>query len=238
MVLKELNFMKFLEKAKALVLDKTVNDGTVNFLGDSASALLGDPVAAGKLLYSVSRSPLTIRDQFFWLKFEMFLNGIDVSDKERENFCKRLTEDGTKRENPYRLIQAIDRTDTKNKIQYLINASRCLSISFIELPLYFRICHTITNSLEEDLLFLAEHVLNDYENDYSTVVQALMNNGLVYQSVFDENGKDRYKFTSLASDLDRFAISYDNVERYPNPEKKNEDKIQYIRTVNVVAKFG
>lgn len=230
--------MKFLEQAKALVTDKTVNNGTVNFLGDSTSALLGDPVAAGKLIYSVLRSPMTIRDQFFWLKFEMFLNGIDASDEERSNFCKRLTEDGTKRENPYRLIQAIDRTDTKSKIQYLINASRCLSISFIELPLYFRICHTITNSLEEDLLYLAEHILEDAEYEYCTVVQALMNNGLVYQSVIDGNGEDRYKFTSLANDLDRFAISYDNVERYPSPEKKNEDKNQDVRTVKVVSRFG
>lgn len=230
--------MKFLEKAKAFVSDKTVIDGTVNFLGDSISALLGDPVAAGKLVYSILRSPMTVRDQFFWLKFEMFLDGIDVSDKERANFCKRLTEDGTKRENPYRLIQAIDHTDTNNKIQYLINASRCLSTGFIELPLFFRICHTITNSLEEDLLYLAEHILEDYEYEYSFVVQALMNNGLVYQSVIDGNGEDRYKFTSLANDLDRFAISYDNVERYPNPEKKDEDKNKDARTVKVVSRYN
>lgn len=70
--------MKFLEKAKALVLDKTVNDGTVNFLSDSISTLLGDPVAAGKLVYSILRNPMTIQDQFFWSKFEMFLDGIDA----------------------------------------------------------------------------------------------------------------------------------------------------------------
>jgi hypothetical protein len=230
--------MKFLERANALVTDKTVNDGTVNFLVDSASALLGDPVAAGKLIYSVLRSPTAIRDQFFWIKFEMFLNGIDASDEERSNFCKRLTEDGVKRENPYRLIQVIDHADTKNKIQYFINTSRCLSIGFIELPLYFRICHTITNSLEEDLFYLAEHILEDNEYEYNIVVQALMNNGLVYQSVIDGNGEDRYKFTSLARDLDRFAISYDNVGRYPNPEKKNEDNNQDVRTVKVVSRFS
>ena len=230
--------MKFLEQAKALVSDKTVKDGTVDFLGDSISTLLGDPVAACKLLFSVLRSPMAIQEQFFWLKFEMFLNGIDVSNEERANFCKRLTEDGTKRENPYRLIQAIDRTDTKNKIQYLINASRCLSVGFVELPLYFRICHTITNSLDEDLIFLAEHIMEDAEYGYSTVVQALMNNGLIYQSVIDGNGEDRYKFNSLANELDRFAISYDNVERYPNPEKMNEGQKQDVRTVKVVSRFS
>lgn len=213
--------MKLLEQAKALVTDKTVNDVTVSFLSDSISALLGDPVAVGKLLYTVLRSPITIRDEIFWLKFQMFLNGIDVSDEERSKFCKRLTEDGTKRENPQRLIQAIDHADTNNKIQYLINASRCLSIGFIELPLYFRICHTITNTLEEDLLYLADHILEDDEYEYGTVIQGLMNNGLVYQSVIDGNGEDKYKFTPLANDLDRFAISYDNVERYPDPTKND-----------------
>lgn len=230
--------MKFLEQAKALITDKTVQDDTINVLSESVSALLGDPIAAGKLIYLVFRSPMTIRDQFFWLKFEMFLNGIDKSDEERSNFCKRLTEDGTKRDNPYRLIQAIDHIDTKSKIQYLINASSCLSVSLIELPLYFRICHTICNSLEEDLLYLSEHILEDSEYEYSTVVQALMNNGLVYQSVIDGNGEDRYKFTSLSNDLDRFAISYNNVERYPNPEKKNEDKNKDVRTVKVVSRFS
>ena len=230
--------MKFLEQAKALVVDKTVNVGTIDFLGDSNNALLGDTVAAGKLIYSILQGTVTIQDKYFWLKFEMFLNGIDASEERRTNFCKKLTEDGIKRENTYRLIQAIGCTDTKIKIQYLINASLCLSIGFIELPLYFRICKAISNSLEEDLFYLAERILDDEEYEYSTVVQALMNNGLVYQSLFSVNGEDRYKFTSLAKDLDCFAINYGNVKRYPNPEKRSNNKNQDTRTVKVISRFS
>ena len=39
-------------------------------------------------------------------------------------------------------------------------------------------------------------------------------------------------------DLDRFATSYDSVESYPNPEKRNEDKNQNAREVKVVLKMG
>ncbi|WP_347489268.1 hypothetical protein ABDB91_18880 [Desulfoscipio sp. XC116] len=93
-------------------------------------------------------------------------------------------------------------------------------------------------SLEEDLLYLAEQILEDVEYEYSTVIQALMNSGLVYQSVIDRDGEDRYKFTFLAKDLDRFAISYDNVGRYPNPEENNEERNYDARTVKVVSRFG
>ena len=65
-----------------------------------------------------------------------------------------------------------------------------------------------------------------------------MNIGLIYQSVIDWNGEDRYKFTSLANELDRFAISYDNVERYPNPEKMNEGQNLDARTVKIVLRFS
>ena len=83
----------------------------------------------------------------------MFLNGIDATADERAAFCAKLTLDGINKENTYRLIQAIDHAETKWKINYLINVSRCLANDFIDLPSYFRICHIITNSLEEYLNF-------------------------------------------------------------------------------------
>ncbi len=40
----------------------------------------------------------------------------------------------------------------------------------------------------------------------------------MYQSVIDANGEQKYSFTPLAKIVDQYAISYDNVERYPRPE--------------------
>lgn len=172
--------MKVLELAKELISRDEIEDGTVNLLEDSVSAIFGDPIAAAKVIYSLIKSPMFFREQLFWGKFEMFLNGIDTTVDERAAFCAKLTLNGTSKENTYRLIQAIDHAETKGKINYLINASKCLSSDFIDLPFYFRICHIIINSLEEDLNFLKEHIIDNSDYEYGDIIQGLMNSGLVY----------------------------------------------------------
>lgn len=207
--------MKFLEQAKALVTDPEIQEGTKNFVADSISALLGDPVAAGKIMVSLASSPFFFNEKLFWTKVELFLSGMDMDERNRAEFCARLAEDGTNGDNPYRLLQAINHAETRQKIVYLINASRSLGARFIELPTYFRICNAITGALEEDLLFLADHIQDDGDFGYSDTIQGLMNIGLAFQSVYDGNGDNRYKFTPFADTLDQFAISFNNLERYP-----------------------
>lgn len=46
----------------------------------------------------------------------------------------------------------------------------------------------------------------------------------MYQSVIDGNGDQKYSFTPIAEIVDQYAISYDNVERYPNPAIKASQK--------------
>lgn len=53
---------------------------------------------------------------------------------------------------------------------------------------------------------------------YNPYTQGLLTAGLMYQSVIDANGEQKYSFTPLAKIVDQYAISYDNVERYPRPE--------------------
>ena len=53
---------------------------------------------------------------------------------------------------------------------------------------------------------------------YKPYTQGLLTAGLMYQSVIDANGEQKYSFTPLAKIVDQYAISYDNVERYPRPE--------------------
>ena len=207
--------MKLLESAKALVSDSEIQEGTVDFIADSISALLGDPVAAGKVIFALSKSPFFLRDKLFCMKFEQFLSGIDMEKNERAEFCRKLTEDGSKGDNPYRLLQAIDHAETKEKINYLVNASRSLSAGFINLSTYFRICHVISNTVDEDLQFLSEHIQDSGDFKYSDTIQGLQNVGLMRQSVIDANGNDRFVFTPFANMVDQYAISFDNVNRYP-----------------------
>jgi len=101
-----------------------------------------------------------------------------------------------------------------SETMYVINATRCLLSDNIDLPMYFRICHTITHTLDEDLTFLSEKI-NESDLTYSPYIQGLLTSGLMYQSVIDANGEQKYSFTPLAEFIDRYAVSYNNIERYP-----------------------
>lgn len=209
--------MNFLDKIKALVSSGEVKDGSKNLVEDIIAALLGDPIAAGKVMLTITKSPFFIREQLFWIKLSAFLNGVYLSDDDRGKLCAKITENGAKNDNPLRLVESIDRAETQQKIQYLVNATRCLLTDFIDLSTYFRICHAITHTLDEDLQFLKVHI-GERDISYDVCVQGLLTSGLMYQSVIDENGDQKYSFTPIAEDVDRFAVSYDDIERYPNPQ--------------------
>jgi len=232
--------MKLLEQGKALIHNKEVRSGTTNFLLDCISALNGDYVAAARVMFSLMESPFLIQERRFWSKFEAFLNDDDISEEERFKFCARLTKNGEKGENPYRLVEAINRCDTKNKITYLVSASRCLAAEIIDLSTYFRIVHTVMNCLQEDLEFVIENITRHGEYEYSDIVQGLMNCGLMYQSVIDANGCDKYTFTPFADKLDMYSLSYTNVERYPRviSNVPSGETIKRPTEINVIAKFG
>lgn len=233
--------MKLLEQSKALISSEKIQSETLDFLEDSVSALIGDPVAAGKIMLSLLRSPFLLQERIFWMKLESFLNGVDTTEEERLKFCAKLTCDGTKKENPYRLVEVINRCDTQRKIEYLISASRCLGAGFIDSNTYFRIVHTVMNCLQEDLEFVIENIDKHTEYEYSNIIQGLLNCGLMYQSVIDCNGNDKYAFTPFADTLDRFSLRYTDVNRYPNPiyDRQKEDiTIKKSTEVNVFAKFA
>ncbi len=211
--------MSLIEDAKSMMENKEVQEASTNFLEDAIESILGNPVSIAKIMIGIIKSPFFIREQIFWTKFEMFLSGVYTSDNDRAKFSRFLTEDGTKRENSHRLLACIERAETKDKIQYLINVSRSLSAGFIDLNDYFRVCHQITHNLDEDLSFLKENLTNT-NIPYSYSIEGLLSSGLIYQSGIDANEWHEgqiYAFTAIAEIVDRFALSYNDVERYPNP---------------------
>jgi len=208
--------MLFSEEIKKLVTEKEVQTASVNFLADIASAVLGDKIAAAKVFFSISQVPFFYNEQRFWDNMSCFLDGVFFNEDNHAKLCAKLAEDGGSAENPHRLIECINRAETKQKIRYLINATRCLLSDFIERPDFFRICHVITQTIDEDLVFLRNHI-SEENLPYSASVQGLLNVGIMYQSTYDAEGNQEYSFTPFAEMVDRFAISYDDVERYPNP---------------------
>lgn len=222
--------MSFSDKMMALVHNKEVQDASTDFLFDIAETALGDPFAAARVFLAVCKSPFFFNEQRFWSKMEDFLNGVFLSDDDRSKFAAKLTENGDKGENPYRLVECINRAETKQKIQYIINATRCLLSGFINTPDYFRICHIITQTVEEDLLYARDH-LHEKDLPYSVCIQGLLTSGLMFQSIIDANGEQKYSFTPLAEFVDRYAVSYEDVEKYPNPN------ISYLHIPNPQPKL-
>lgn len=216
--------MKYIDQIKGLVSRGEVQEASANILGDTLSALLGDPISAGKVIVALAKSPFFIREQIFWTKMEAFLNGVYLDENDCGNLRAKLVEDGEKQDNVLRLTECIDRAETQKKVNFLINATRCLLVDFIDRPTYFRICHAVTHSLEEDLTFLSEHI-NEEDIPYSIYVQGLLTSGLMYQSVIDGNGEQKYSFTPLAAIVDQYAVSYENIERYPNPTSPSSNFI-------------
>lgn len=216
--------MNCIEKVKGLISNGEIKEASTNMLEDAINAVLGDPVSIGKIIIALAKSPFFIREQLFWVKMEAFLNGVYLSEDDCAKLRAKLTKDGEKEDNAFRLVESIDRAETQQKVRYLINVTRCLLADFIDRPTYFRICHAITHTLEEDLNFLGEHI---YESDipYNNSVQGLLTAGLMYQSVIDGNGEQKYSFTTIAKIVDQYAVSYENVERYPNPKvlKANQE---------------
>lgn len=146
------------------------------------------------------------------------MNGIYLEESDRTILRAKLAENGNSNENALRLVASINRAETMQKIQYLVNVTRCLLTNFIDRPTYFRICHAVTFSLEEDLSFLKDHI-DEEDLVYNSYVQGLLTTGLMYQSVIDGNDESKYSFTPLARLVDQYAVSYENLERYPNPKQ-------------------
>ena len=208
--------MNIIEEAKLLASNNTVKEDSKSFINDIIEGVLGNPLAIAKVIVAIAKSPFYIREQLFWSKIEAFLNGIYLEENDCAILRAKLAENGNSNENVLRLVASIDRAETMQKIQYLVNVTRCLLTNFIDRPTYFRICHAVTFSLEEDLSFLKEHI-DEEDLVYNSYVQGLLTTGLMYQSVIDGNDESKYSFTPLAKLVDQYAVSYENLERYPNP---------------------
>lgn len=212
--------MNCIEKIEGLISNGEIQEASTNMLEDSINAVLGDPVSTGKIIIAFAKFPFLVREQLFWVKMKAFLNGVYLSEDDCTKLRAKLIKDGAKEDNAFRLIENIDRAETKQKIRYLINATRCLLTDFIDRPTYFRICHAITHTLEEDIVFLNEHI-DEEDIPYNNSVQGLLTAGLMYQSIIDSNGDPKYSFTPIAGIVDQYAVN--NVDRCPDPTQIAHD---------------
>ncbi|MCI5773691.1 MAG: hypothetical protein MR210_03930 [Erysipelotrichaceae bacterium] len=211
--------MNSVKKALYVMSNDEVENKTINLIEDTIDVVLGDKAAAIKVMKSLAQFPFFIREQYNWIKLKMFFDGVYINEQDRAKINAMLMENGKKEDNALRLLKLIDDADGIGKISYLINATRCLLADFIDLTTYFRICHVVIYTLEEDLEFLKQNI-NNNSFEYSQYIQGLLTSGLVYQSKIYPNGDQEYSFTKLAYFTDQYALSYDDVNKYPNPSNK------------------
>jgi len=209
--------MTFIGKVKKALSEGKFCEESVDFLEDFLNALLGNPVSAGKVMLSLAKHPFFVREHIFWKKMERFLDGVFLSDEDQAKFCAKLNEGGKKEENATRLLSYIEKAETNHKIDYIINTTRNFIIGNIDNAIYFRICYTTVNNIDEDLKFLADNIDNK-KMEVSIHTNGLFISGLMYQSDIDSSGcNNRYSFTELARVLDMYSLSYSDVAKYPNP---------------------
>ena len=67
--------MKFRDEKNDIV-SENAKEASKDFLNNLIDAVLGDSIA-------ITKSPFFIREQIFWRKFSLFLDGVYLSEEER-----------------------------------------------------------------------------------------------------------------------------------------------------------
>lgn len=193
--------MNFVKEMKSLAMNRGKCSVSGGILEDVIRAVLGDKISFAKVVAAL----MTLPERMFWAKMEMFLKGVYPSEEDCGRLCAKFDKMGKKEENAFRLVEIINRVESKQKIRYLIRATHCLMDGSIDCPVYFRICHVIMYALDEDLAFLKEYI-REKDLLYSSYVQGLLTAGLMHQSVIGSDGVQKYSFVPLAWEVYYYAV--------------------------------
>lgn len=186
-------------------------------------ALMGSTAARTKIAYSLIKGIYSIPDIIFYTKLEYFLNGTFVDDSDRAKLRAFLATNGNEEENFMKLLNSIHLAESKKKIDYINNATRCALNNEITLPLYFRVCNAINTLTEDDFYFLSNNVYyldKPEENNFNTNyhIQKLFSIGAmrIITTIYNAG---QYEFTYFAKILDASSINFANDTKYPNRKK-------------------
>lgn len=94
-----------------------IKEMSEEFIENLIGAVLGDPVACVKCVKAIGKIPLFLRERWFWIKMDSFVNGVYLDEKDREKLSKKLDKDGKKKEYGLRLLECIDKVDSQQKNQ-------------------------------------------------------------------------------------------------------------------------
>ena len=163
-----------------------------------------------------AKAPFLYPSWRFWNNVDAFFNSGVLDENDKKKLIDKLSNDKNKNDSGKEIINIINKINTDKKMAYILNATKVLLTNdSLDLPLYFRICRTIFNTLEEDLEFLS-HNIEKNSIKYSIKVNGLMTTGLVYDKGLSEDNSPSYAFNEFAKVVYEYALK-------GNGEKKIEE---------------
>ena len=158
------------------------------------------------------KAPFLYPSWQFWDNVDKFFNSGILNDNDKKKLIDKLSSDKNKNKVGKKIIGIIEKVETDKKLVYIINATKSLVDDKIEFPIYFRICHTISQTLEEDLQFLNNHI-DKKAISYSIEVNGLIASGLAYNRGIGENDAPSYAFNEFAKVVNEYALKGDGQKR-------------------------
>ena len=208
------------EELQGFLDEINIKDDCADIIDYAIGTLMLDPVATKKLVKEIRNMPTLIKEAFYWNKFYMFVTGVRQTENDLGQSVKLSSKlfgnPKDKKQNGMRLLGYVDRADSEQKISYYINATRSLLVGCINNTNYFRIMKAISETLNEDLEYLAEIATTSNIIKGNIQILALERSGLVLQAGIDANEgieSQGYAISSLGRMVDNFAISLEDEER-------------------------
>lgn len=210
-----------------------IKDNFTELIDNAIGMLTLDPVAIKNLTTQMVKMPIIIRDAIYWSKFYM-INKIQEDLGGSIKLSNILFDNSKNREqNGMRLLGYIDKADSKQKVNYYINSTKSLLMGNISNTDYFRIMKAVSETLNEDLEYLAEIVENKNVIKGNIQLLALERSGLVIQARIDTNENietQYYAVSNLGRMVDNYAISLDNDDRqnyYKNEAEQYKLEVEF-----------
>lgn len=129
-------------------------------------------------------------------KMVLFLYGLsEFSERDKEKFLHEYTE-ANQEKGLEVMLAVIDKIDNANKICILCNLMRAKINGEISIDNFVRLCQVIERVPYVDFKNLVK-----YKVDYSELGtdDVLSSSGVIYNSVIDANGGDKYKLNYMAN---------------------------------------
>lgn len=176
---------------------------------DIFDIVLGDDALPIHLGLDAYNQIIKVKEDYYYEKLSRFFQGTIIESEDKVKLSNKLLGKEQSKENVLKLLKCVDDADSMQKIDWIINATKSLMLNEIDLPIFFRICGVINNTVKEDLLYLKKYI-KIKQHPYNIYVQGLVSAGLMYMSTIDK--QPEYSFVTFAKYVYVYALDFSNID--------------------------